>query len=113
MNQDPLRHWPVSSKGVEKNIKQTYIGTIFVPNHNPPSLRAKKDRQVLLLLGSKVKAEKREDRTKTLVEGICHVKQKKRDTIKRADIKPPKAMTMKRKSSRKSKTKAKATSKKK
>lgn len=111
MNQDPLRHWPVSTRGVEKNIKQTYIGTIFVPNHNPPSLRAKKDRQVLLLLGSKVKAEKREDRTKTVVEGICHVKQKKQDTIKRADIKQ--SSVMKIKSSRKSKTKAKGTYKKK
>lgn len=87
MNKDPLRHWPVTGRGVEKNIKNTYIGTIFVPNHNPPSLASKKDNQVLLLLGGKVRSEKKEDRTKEIVQGICDVRQKKREDFKRAFVK--------------------------
>lgn len=87
MSQDPLRHWPVGGRGANIETKNTYIGTIFVPNHNPPSLRVMPDRQVLLLLGDKVKAEKKEDPVNKIVSGICDIKRKKLEHAKRPNIK--------------------------
>lgn len=83
---DPLRHWPKGGRGGKVTTKKSHIGTIYIPNHNPPSLCAKKDRQVLLLLGEKVSSEARENPAKMAVEGICNVRQKKRDEFAKRKI---------------------------